>query len=79
MFFPLLQKLYVTMFPCNECAKIIIQVRPFVGSYNGALQFISVTIMEHYSSIHVNRYSYYACPKYSPGFEVHFRTLQLKH
>jgi dCMP deaminase len=26
------QKLYVTMFPCNECAKIIIQVCPFVGS-----------------------------------------------
>jgi len=22
----LLQKLYVTMFPCNECAKIILQV-----------------------------------------------------
>jgi hypothetical protein len=78
-FFPLLQKLYVTMFPCNECAKIIIQVCPFVGSYNGALQFISVPIMEHYSSIHVNRYSYYAFPKYSPGFEVHFCTLQPKH
>jgi hypothetical protein len=31
--FILLQKLYVTMFPCNECAKIIIQVCLFVGSW----------------------------------------------